>query len=119
MSGSDAGGVSVLKIARETVGEFQENCYLVMDDASSHAVLVDPGAEPQRLLQMVNDAGARLQAIWLTHAHLDHVGGIEGVRRVHPVPVHLHPLDRPLYDRAGDVARMYGIPFEQPKPPDR
>jgi hydroxyacylglutathione hydrolase len=111
--------VSVLKIARETVGEFQENCYLVMDDTSGHAALVDPGAEPARLLRMVSDAGAKLKAIWLTHAHLDHVGAIEGIRRAHTVPVYLHPLDRPLYDRAAEVASMYGIPFEQPGSPDR
>lgn len=109
----------MLRIVRETVGEFQENSYLVMDDVSHHAVLVDPGAEPARLLKMVNDAGARLKAIWLTHAHLDHVGAIKGVRRRHEVPVYLHSLDRPLYARAAEFAAMYGLPFEQPDPPDK
>ena len=109
----------MITIRSETVGPFQENCYLVVDDGSRHAVLVDPGDEPERLLAMIARAGVTLDAIWLTHAHLDHVGGINGVRRVHPVPVYLHPLDRPLYDRAAEVAALYGLPFDQPEPPDR
>lgn len=108
-----------MRIASETVGPFQENVYLVTDDAARRAVLIDPGDEPARLLEMIGRAGAELDAIWLTHAHLDHVGAINAVRRVHPVPVYLHPLDRPLYDRAAEVAAMYGLPFDQPEPPDR
>lgn len=109
----------MITIVSETVGPFQENSYLVVDDAAHRAVLIDPGDEPARLLRMVERSGAALDAIWLTHAHLDHVGGIHGVRRVHAVPVYLHPLDRPLYDRAAEIAEMYGVPFEQPDAPDR
>ncbi len=109
----------MIRIESQTVGPFQENCYLVVDEPSARAVLIDPGDEPERLLAMVAASGAALEAIWLTHAHLDHVGAINGVRRVHPVPVYLHPADRPLYDRATDVAAMYGLPFDQPEPPDR
>jgi len=109
----------VITIRFETVGPFQENSYLVVDDATERAALVDPGDEPERLLEMVARSGATLDAIWLTHAHLDHVGAINGVRRVHPVPVFLHPLDRPLYDRAAEIAAAYGVPLEQPDPPDR
>jgi glyoxylase-like metal-dependent hydrolase (beta-lactamase superfamily II) len=102
-----------------TVGPFQENTYLVVDDASRHAVLVDPGDEPARLLELIAQSGATLDAIWITHGHPDHVGGIEGVRRLHPVPVYLHPLDRPLYARAGEAAAEFGVRIEQPEPPDR
>ena len=109
----------MIRIRSEVVGPFQENCYLVVDEASARAVLVDPGDEAERILAMVAASGAALEAIWLTHAHLDHVGAINGVRRVHAVPVFLHPLDRPLYDRAAEVAAMYGLPFDQPEPPDR
>jgi glyoxylase-like metal-dependent hydrolase (beta-lactamase superfamily II) len=100
------------------VGAFQENSYLVVDEATNDAVLVDPGAEPDRLVDLVRDAGAHLQAIWVTHAHLDHVGGIAGVRRVWKVPVFLHPQARPMYDRVAVQAAAYGLPFEQPEPPD-
>ncbi len=110
----------MLTLLSETVGPFHENSYLVVDDASRHAVLVDPGDEADRLLAMIERAGATLDAIWITHGHVDHVGAIGAVRRTHPVPVYMHPLDRPLYDRAGEVAGMYGLDgYEQPEPPDR
>ncbi|HUQ45455.1 MAG TPA: MBL fold metallo-hydrolase [Gemmatimonadaceae bacterium] len=108
-----------MKIDIRTVGPFQENCYLVVDDATNRAVMIDPGDEPLRLVQMVRDSGAVLEAIWLTHAHIDHIGGIAGVRRHFDVPVHLHPLDLPYYTRlSARAAEMYGVPFEQPDGPD-
>ena len=105
-----------MKIDRRTVGPFQENCYLVIDDATDEAVLIDPGDEGSVLVDMVRASGARLTAIWCTHAHLDHIGGIAEVRRHYPVPVLLHPLDLPFYTRlSARAADAYGVPFEQPE----
>ena len=103
-----------MRISKVTVGAFQENCYLLVDEASSRAVLVDPGAEGERIVRLVRASGATLEAIWLTHAHVDHVGGIAAVRRAWNVPIHLHPGDAPLYERAGLQAAYYGVPFEDP-----
>ena len=108
-----------MKIDVRTVGPFQENCYLVVDEATNRAVLVDPGDEGLRLVQMVRESGATLEAIWLTHAHIDHIGGIADVRRHYDVPVHLHPLDLPYYSKlSARAAEMYGVAFEQPEGPD-
>lgn len=102
------------------VGPFEENCWLLHDPARGEVVLVDPGDEPARLCTAIERREARLVAIWLTHAHLDHIGGIAGVRRAWPgVPIHLHPLDLPVYAWGEKSARVYGIPFEQPETPDR
>ena len=108
-----------MRITSHTVGPFQENCYLVVDETTQRAVLVDPGAEGERILRAVTASGATLDAIWLTHAHVDHVGGIAAVRRVHDVPIYLHPADRLLYDRAAMQAAHYGMSFDEPPPPDR
>jgi hydroxyacylglutathione hydrolase len=107
-----------VKIDWCTVGAFQENSYLVVDPSTRRAVLVDPGAEPERIIDMVRSSGASLDAIWLTHAHVDHIGAIAPVKRVWNVPVYLHPADRPLFDRGAWQAAMYGVPFEQPSDPD-
>lgn len=101
-----------------TVGPFQENSYLLGDEASRRGVLVDPGDEPPRILRMVQRAGVTIDAIWLTHGHLDHIGAVAALRREWNVPVLMHPLDLPLYRRASQQAAFYGIPFEQPADPD-
>ncbi len=107
-----------MKILSRTVGPFQENSYLVVDEETGDAVMIDPGADAERLLEMLDESGATLRAIWLTHGHLDHIGAISAIRRRHPVPVHLHPLDRPVYDAQSFFAQSYGLPFEQPDAPD-
>ncbi|HEX3867450.1 MAG TPA: MBL fold metallo-hydrolase [Gemmatimonadaceae bacterium] len=108
-----------MKIESFCVGPFQENSYLVIDETTKHAVLVDPGDEPDRLVAAVRRSGAVLDAIWLTHGHLDHIGGIAGVRREWPVPVYLHPEDLTLYRRGALQAAAFEVPFEQPEDPDR
>jgi Zn-dependent hydrolases, including glyoxylases len=107
-----------VKIDVRTVGPFQENCYLVVDEETNRAVLIDPGHEGEVVLDMVRRSGAALEAIWLTHAHIDHIGAIAAVRRKFDVPVHLHPADLPYYTRlSAKAAEMYGVPYEQPDGP--
>jgi len=102
-----------------TVGPFQENCYLLADAPGGTAVLVDPGDEPDRIVAMVARRGIVPTAVWLTHAHLDHIGAISGVRRAWPgIPVSLHPADLPVYGYGATAAAMYGLPWEQPEPPE-
>jgi len=110
----------MVNVAVHTVGALAENCYLVVDDESGAAALIDPGAEGERLVEAVRESGAALEAIWLTHAHVDHVGGIAAVKREWDVPVYLNPLDAPLYRSAGRVAAMYGLlPYDDPPPFER
>ncbi len=108
-----------MRILSRVVGPFQENSYLVADDETGDAVLIDPGDQPDDIIAMVESSGATLRAIWLTHAHLDHIGAIAGLRRRYGiVPVHLHALDLPVYSAGAFFAEQYGIPFEQPEAPD-
>ena len=107
-----------MQIRWVTVGPFQENAYLLTDEREGMCVLIDPGDEPARLITMVRQSGAALQAIWLTHAHIDHIGGIAGVLREWTVPVFLHPADRPLWDAAPQQAAWYGIRFDPASAPD-
>ena len=108
-----------MKISCLTVGPFEENCYLVVDENAQRAVLVDPGDEASRIIRMVRESGAALDAIWLTHAHIDHIGAVAAVKRAWDVPVYLHPADGPLYAAGAKQAAFYGLDFEQPDPPDR
>jgi glyoxylase-like metal-dependent hydrolase (beta-lactamase superfamily II) len=103
-----------------TNGVFAENCYIVADRGAGEAVLVDPGEEANLFLARLRTEGLRLAAIWLTHAHLDHVAGVGVVKARHDVPIWLHPADRPLYDRVPDQARAFlGTGLPALPPPDR
>src|SRR5690349_15317957 len=109
---------SSVQVHTVTVGPFQENSYLVIDDQARRAAIVDPGGEPQALISEIERSQATLEAIWITHAHVDHVGAIASVKERWNVPVYLHPLDRRLYEAAGRQAEVYGVPFEEPPAPD-
>ena len=99
-------------------GPFQENSYLVADAASRAAALVDPGDDADTLIGAVRRAAVTLRAIWLTHAHLDHLGAVAAVKREWNVPVLLHPADLPLFKTASRQAAHYGITLEEPPEPD-
>ncbi len=98
-----------MRVSTFTVGPLQENCYLVVDESTKRAVLIDPGDEASRLADAVVASGAELDAIWLTHAHVDHVGAVGPLVERFGVPVALHQDDRVLYDRAPEIGLMYGL----------
>jgi glyoxylase-like metal-dependent hydrolase (beta-lactamase superfamily II) len=99
-------------------GQFAENCYLLADRRSREAVIIDPGEEPAMFLAELDTRAWSLRAIWLTHAHIDHVLGVRAVREATGAPVHLHPLDRPLYDALPQFGAWVGMQVEAPPPPD-
>ncbi len=106
-------------VTQITVGAFQENCYLVADSDSEALAVVDPGSEPDLIIAEIERIGRTPEAIWVTHAHVDHIGAIAPLKRRWDIPVWLHPLDEPLYRVGGRQAQLYGIPYEEPPTPDR
>ena len=94
-----------------SLGPIGTNCYLVGDPGTKKAVVIDPGGDADKVLAAANAMGVELQAIWLTHAHFDHIGGVAGLVRSLNVPVALHPFDLPLYHDLGG-AKGWGIPLE-------
>jgi len=106
--------VSHLRVQQLTVGPLEENCWLLADPDSAQAVLVDPGDEADRLLDAVDSSGCTLSAIWLTHCHFDHVGGVAGVVRRREVPIYRHPADEYFYANAASSAARWGLAVENP-----
>ena len=98
-------------------GQFAQNCYLAADAASGAAAMIDPGEESGRILAELDRRGWKLEAIWLTHAHVDHIMGVADVVRRWPVPIWLHPLDRPLYDNLPQQAAWMGLRLPHAPPP--
>ncbi len=77
-----------------TVGPVQENCYLVRRDGAKRAVIVDPGDEADRLLNVIDRLGVTLDAILLTHTHFDHVGAVAPVARETRAEVWVPEIER-------------------------
>jgi hydroxyacylglutathione hydrolase len=108
-----------VNIERFVTGPFQENCYAVWDEATGALAFVDPGDDGERLVAWARGMHLTPVAIWITHGHLDHVGGVAALRRAWHIPIYLHPSDRALYDMAAQLAGAYGISIEQPPEPER
>ncbi|HEX3909545.1 MAG TPA: MBL fold metallo-hydrolase [Solirubrobacteraceae bacterium] len=111
--------MSALDVRSFTVGPVQENCYIVSDpglpaDAEGlrPAMIVDPGDEPERLLEAIQALGVRIEAILLTHCHFDHIGAVAPIARATGAPVYCPEIERPvLADVMSWVPPGFG-PFE-------
>jgi len=80
-----------------TVGPVQENCYIVRAHAAAGpALIVDPGDEPERLLQAIDALGAQLEAILITHCHFDHIGAVAPLAQATGAPVICPEIERPV-----------------------
>lgn len=97
-------------------GAFAENAYLVSCAATGAGIIVDPGGGTPHLLEGMRRHQVRVEAIVLTHAHLDHVEGLAMAKRATGAPIYLHPDDRGLYDSAPMQAQMFGLRLD-PLPP--
>ena len=88
-----------MQIKMMQVGPLGTNCYLLEDEASKTAAVVDPGGDALRILAQAQADGAEIKMILLTHAHFDHTGGVAALCKALPgVPVYLHPADRAARD---------------------
>jgi len=97
------------------VGALGANCYVVACPETKRALIIDPGAEPERILARVASLGVTVAKVVHTHGHFDHIGGTEAVLAGlgERAPVLAHPADRYLYERE---ARAKGAAYGYPLP---
>ncbi len=95
------------------VGELQTNCYIVTDEETQMAAVIDPGSEGERIVEFLQSSGLELSMILLTHAHFDHIGGVETLLKAYPsASVYLHEKDLRLLKSAGEnLSSVFGRPF--------
>ena len=101
------------KVECAVVGPIQCNCYIISEGNSGKAFLIDPGAESLELLNYLQKKKFELEAVLITHAHIDHVGGIEAVYAKFPAPVFYHAGDQFLYEDVEMQAKFFGVTPDQ------
>lgn len=103
------------------VTPFQQNCTILFDEAEKVGVVVDPGGEVERIRAAIEKNGISIQAIWLTHGHIDHAGGAMELKNALEVDIiGPHQDDREMLLNLENQARMYRLTDPvQNCPPDR
>jgi hydroxyacylglutathione hydrolase len=77
----------MLDVRSFTVGPVAENCYVLRAEDSDRGLIVDPGDEPDRIIEAVEALGITVEAILITHCHFDHIGAVAPVARATGAPV--------------------------------
>ena len=112
-----------------TVTAFQQHTRILGCEETRQAICIDPGDEAERIVETLERHNLKLQAIALTHAHLDHVGGVAALKKLQPeAKIRLHKGDEFMYRALPDQPTWIGIPrsqwaalgfvFEEPPPVD-
>lgn len=108
----------MLEVISMILGPVETNAYLAADTQTNEAVVIDPAWDGQLIAAEAQRRGWRITAIWLTHAHFDHIAGAAGIagQVQPPPPVSLHPADLPLWEAQGG-APFFGMRIDPGPPP--
>jgi glyoxylase-like metal-dependent hydrolase (beta-lactamase superfamily II) len=98
------------------VGQLEANCYVLADEDRNEAIIVDPGDEPDRILDEAGDA--EVTHIVLTHAHFDHAGAVAEIKKATGAPIVLHEDEQEVYASIQDHGAFWGFKVPPPPPPD-
>lgn len=92
------------------VTAFQQNCTILFDTESKHGVVVDPGGDIEQIRSAIEQNGITVDAIWLTHGHIDHAAGAMDLKDALGVEIiGPHRDDQPLLEALEEQARMFGM----------
>ena len=101
----------MLNIHTIPLGPLQTNCYILRQGDSRTCVVIDPGQQPQPLLQYLQQQDLEVAAILLTHGHFDHVGGVRTLVAETDAPVYLNDADLVLPPQMTDGPLYYTDSF--------
>lgn len=102
------------------VTSFQQNCTILFDGDSKRGVVIDPGGDVERIQQAIADQGLTIEAIWLTHGHIDHAGGAMDLKDALNVNIiGPHKDDAPLLSALENQSQMFGVDAVRNVEPDQ
>jgi glyoxylase-like metal-dependent hydrolase (beta-lactamase superfamily II) len=108
-----------LVVEHLVVGPLQSNCFIVGDEVSGEAVIIDPGEDAEMILAAVKRRSWTITAVLNTHAHFDHTGANGAVVKGTGAPLIVPKVDAPSIAQAHMAGRLYGLVVAGSPPPDR
>ena len=105
-------------IKKFVVGPLENNCFLIIDEASKECFITDPGDEPDRILDFITENGLTARYLVCTHAHFDHVAAIPELKAGTGAQIVIHRADLPIYDRSQEHASAWGFEIDPLPHPD-
>ncbi|AOY76952.1 MBL fold metallo-hydrolase [Clostridium formicaceticum] len=101
-------------LERLSVGVYGANCYIIGDEKTDEAAVVDPGGDADKILKVLEDKGLHLKYILLTHGHGDHIGGLKELKEKTNAPIYLHEEDHAMLQNSNKnfSSRMGGPVIE-------
>ena len=94
------------------VGPLKTNAYLI--EADNAKVLIDPGGNFNDIANAIDKTGGGLEAVWLTHAHFDHVSALHQIVAQYSVPFYMHPDASYFLEHATGMAKAFGFSINEP-----
>lgn len=82
------------RVEKLTVGLYQTNCYLLWDE--QHVIIIDPGSRAERIIKKIEDQNGIVDAVFVTHGHLDHIGAVDECVTHFKCPFYCHEEDMEL-----------------------
>jgi hydroxyacylglutathione hydrolase len=100
------------------VGPLENNCFIIADEITKEGLVVDPGDEPDRILDLISENGFDIKYIVCTHAHFDHVGAVPDLKKETGAKIVIHRDELEIYKSTKDQAAIWGYELDPLPEPD-
>jgi hydroxyacylglutathione hydrolase len=106
-------------LIRLVVGPLQVNCFILADEKTKEAVVIDPGDDAQEILKIIGDKGFKVKYIVITHGHFDHVGANKALKDATGAELLIHEGDAPVMASASQHSQAFGMNTQSSPRADR
>lgn len=101
-------------IKQFVLGQLENNVYLIADEKTKKAVLIDATSPSVEITQAVKELGVKIEYILLTHGHFDHIMGLNALKKEFNTEAVIHKDDLVISDNLNEYTRLFGLPDSEP-----
>lgn len=100
------------------VGPLEANCIIIADENTKEDLVIDPGDEPERILDLITENDFKTKFIVCTHAHFDHIGALPELKKETKAKIVIHHDELAIYQYSRDMASFWGYEIDDLPQPD-